>query len=204
MTPMLHPTQHAPPADQPTKVFLALMPPKATAEQFHAEGAELCRRSGAIGSQRPPFILHMTLALIGGGMGRLPADLLARIDTALRMVRFPAFEVVLDEALSFDTRKDAVPFVLEGAALTDAKALRLALLDVLKAHDFNVRAPSVFRPHLTLAYARHRSPRMAVTPFRWTAREVFLIESWVGATKYQKLASWPLWEGTPPTGWRPH
>lgn len=71
----------------------------------------------------------MTVLPVGGYRGRLPRRLLEDVDAAVSMMQFPAIEVVLDEAGSFETRKDSVPFVLEGGALTDVQALHLATRD---------------------------------------------------------------------------
>jgi len=195
---MLLRTRDIPPPDQPTNTFLALRPPWPIAERFHSDATQLCADARVFGSQRPFFILHMTLLPLGGAMGRLPHHLLRSIDRALGMVRFPAFEIVLDEAGSFETRKDSVPFVLEGRELMDVAALRFAAMGALHAQELHVLAPKSFRPHMTLAYARRRCPRMSVPPFRWKASEFQLIESWVGRTRYVELGRWTLWDDAPP------
>ncbi|HEV7691975.1 MAG TPA: hypothetical protein VGO52_14160 [Hyphomonadaceae bacterium] len=192
-----------PPPDQPTNVFVALRPPWPVAEQFHSRATEVCSSASIIGSRRPFFILHMTLLSIGGAMGRIPFPLLKKIDAAISMVQFPAFEIVLDEALSFENHKDSVPFVLEGGELTDVCVLRLAALNAMRVRDINIPARTAFSPHMTLAYARRRSPRIRVEPFSWKACEFQLIESWVGQTKYVELARWTLWENEPPSLGRP-
>jgi RNA 2',3'-cyclic 3'-phosphodiesterase len=189
---LLDTRRDVPARNQPTNTFVALRPPWAVAEQFYRQGSEVCARAKIAGSRRPFFILHMTMLPIVGALGRLPDLLLERIDAAVSMVRFPAFEIVLDEALSFESRKDSVPFVLEGSELTDVFALRLAARDALHVKGLNVPVRQAFSPHMTLAYARRRSPRIRVAPFSWKACEFQLIESWVGETKYIELARWML------------
>lgn len=181
-----------PSPDQPTNVFVALRPPWPIAEQFYSRATQLCSSARIVGSQRPFFILHMTMLPIGGYLGRLPRVLLEAIDAAVSMVRFPAIEIVLDEAASFKTRKENAPFVLEGDELTDVCALRLAALAALRVKGLNIPARTTYSPHMTVAYSRRRSPRVSVEPFSWKAREFQLIESWVGRTKYVELARWAL------------
>jgi len=189
---LLDTRNEVPPPDQPTKTFVALRPPWPVAEQFHSRAGRLCSRARIAGRQRPFFILHITVLPIGRWLGRLPDAVLREIDAALSMVRFPAIEVVLDEAGSFETKKESVPFVLEGGELTDVWALRLAARDALRVKGFDVPARATYTPHMTIAYARRRSPRMIVEPFSWKACEFQLIESWVGKTKYVELARWAL------------
>jgi len=187
-----------PAPDQPTEVFVALRPPWPVAEDFHARATQLCASAGLMANQRPFFILHVTVLSIGGCLGRLPRKLLDEIDAALSMVRFPAIDVVLDEAGSFETRKDKAPFVLKGEELTDVSALRLAARDALRVKGLKIPARSSYAPHLTLAYARRRAPMIKVEPFSWRACEFHLIESWVGRTKHVELARWTLLDETQP------
>jgi 2'-5' RNA ligase len=186
-----------PPPDQPTNVFFALRPPWPIAEQFHADAAELCRRAGIVGSRRPFFILHMTMFSLGQAKGRIPGTFLHDIDAAVSMVKFPAFDIVLDEARSFENRRNHVPFVLEGGELADIEVLRGAVRDALHVKEIMVPVRRTFTPHMTLAYASRRSARLKVEPFHWRAREFQLIESWVGCTKYVELARWALWDEPP-------
>ncbi|MBI1362253.1 MAG: hypothetical protein GC155_18415 [Alphaproteobacteria bacterium] len=145
------------------------------------------------GRQRPIPILHMTVFPIGGGLGRAPRMLLEGIDKAVSSVRFPGIDIVLDQARSFETRQDSVPFVLEGGELTDICALGLATRDALRVKGYSIPARVGYAPHLTVAYSRRRSPRITFEPFGWKARDFQLIESWVDQTKYVQLAEWSLW-----------
>lgn len=186
---------------QPTNTFVALRPPRHVAEQFYSRATRLCSRAGIAGPQRPSFILHMTLLPIGGCLGRLPHTLLEKIDAAIGMVRFPAIDVMLDGARSFETRKASAPFVLEGAELTGVVALRSVSHAALRVKDLNFPTRAAYSPHMTLAYTNHRSPRMTTDPFGWRAREFQLIESWVGRTKYVELGRWKLIDDdVPPEG----
>lgn len=190
--------RNTPPSDQPTNTFIALRPPQSIAEQFYSRATRLCSRARIAGSQRPPLILHMTVLPIAGCLGRLPRALLERIEAAIGMVRFPAIDILLDGARSFATRRANAPFVLEGDELTDVHALRLASRAALRVKGLNFPAPNAYSPHMTLAYARQRSPRLATLPFHWKAREFQLIESWVGQTRYVELARWKLGEDDAP------
>jgi 2'-5' RNA ligase len=195
---LLDVTNSAPPPDRPTNTFIALRPPWQIAEQFYSRATQLCSDARIAGSQRPSAILHMTILPICRYSGRLPRAALEAIDDAISMVRFPAIEIALDEARSFETRKDRVPFVLEGDELADVCALRLATLGALRVKGFHIPAPTTYSPHMTIAYAHRRSPRMKVEPFSWKVREFQLIESWVGQTKYVELGRWTLWDHEPP------
>lgn len=181
-----------PPPGQPTNTFIALRPPWLVAEQFHARATQLCSNARIAGSRRPFSILHITVLPIGGFSGRLPRAFLKHVDAAISMVRFPAFEIVLEEAGSFETKRDHAPFVLQGYEQTDVCALRLITRDSLHVKSLNIPVRAAYSPHMTLAYSRRRAPRMKVDPFSWKAREFQLIESWVGRTKYVELARWSL------------
>lgn len=190
--------RNSPTHNQPTNTFIALRPPRAIAEQFYSRATRLCSRARISGNQRPHIILHMTLLPITGCLGRLPRALLEKIDAAIGMVRFPAIDVVLDGARSFETRKANAPFVLEGDDLAAVLALRQISSVALCVKGLNFPARAGYSPHMTLAYAPHRSPRLATDPFSWRAREFQLIESWVGQTKYVELARWKLGEDDAP------
>ena len=194
---LLDTRNNVPPPNQLTNTFIALRPPWPIAEKFYSRATRLCSNSRIDGSRRPFFILHITMLPIGGYLGRLPRTGLEEIDAAIGMVKFPAIEIVLDEAGSFETRRNNVPFVLEGDELTDVHALRLATRDALRIRGLNIPASRTYSPHMTLAYARHRVPRLKVAPFSWKAREFQLIESWVGQTKYVELARWTLRDDEP-------
>jgi 2'-5' RNA ligase len=157
---LLDTSNDIPSPDQPTNTFVALRPPWPVAEQFYSRATQLCSSARIAGSRRPFFILHMTVLPIGGYLGRLPRMLLEEIDAAVSMLRFPAIEIVLDEAGSFETRKDNAPFVLEGGELTDVCALRLATLDALRVKGLNIPARTIYSPHMTIAYSRRRSTRV--------------------------------------------
>lgn len=194
---LLNTRDDIPSRNQPTNTFIALRPPWPIAEEFCSRAAGLCSSARIIGSRRPFFILHITVLPIGRHMGRLPHLLLEKIDAAVSMVQLPAIEIVLDEVGSFETRKDNAPFVLEGGELADVWGLRLAALGALRVKGLNIPARPTYSPHMTLAYARRRSPRIGIEPFSWKACEFQLIESWVDQTKYVELARWKLWEDEP-------
>lgn len=49
-----------------------------------------------------------------------------------------------------------------------------------------------FEPHVTLAYATALPAPETVAPIRWTAREVVLVHSLIGQTRYIGLGRWAL------------
>jgi 2'-5' RNA ligase len=74
-------------------------------------------------------------------------------------------------------------------------ALFDALGDAMRQN--HLRPNKRFTPHLTLSYGPALIPFQAIAPIRFVAREVVLIHSEVGMTRYHLLGRWPLRDVSP-------
>lgn len=70
---------------------------------------------------------------------------------------------------------------------------RLLCVEFAKLGSSTLKAPK-FVPHLTLLYDEQELAPQSVDPVCWIVKEIALVLSEVGATKYHWLKSWPLAE----------
>ncbi len=182
-----------PGSQQQSHLFIMLKPNGTAAEQIYQRAGRLLAIMQMEGRPRPPELLHVTLLGIGCGRGRAPDNLVSMIRGALEMVRFPAFDVEFDRAMSFRSSSPNAPFVLASSDWpVDIIALHLAVRAALQIKGFHVSTRALITPHMTLSYDPQRRPAMAVSPILWRASHFRLVESWVGRTQHVELGSWPL------------
>jgi 2'-5' RNA ligase len=187
--------EETPSPNQEVNLFVALKPNRVEAMELYQATNRLCAHMGVRGTQRPPAILHVTLFSIGSCRGRIPSEFLEPMKAALATVRFPAFDLTFDHAMSFGSSAVNAPFVFLGSDdLIGAVALRLAARCALLVKGFRVPQRSGYTPHLTLLYGRQHSFPISVPPFSWRAHNFQLVESWRGKTKHVELGRWPLRE----------
>lgn len=97
------------------------------------------------------------------------------------------FEIVVDRALSFMTRKDKLPFVLRSAARNDALMnFHSGLAKILE------RPKGSFDPHVTTLYDPKNVDEHPIEPVSWIANELVLVRSLVGQGIHEHIARWPL------------
>jgi len=174
-------------------IFLGVFPDPTTAKDL-VERAETLRGIHRLtGKLRPIRHLHVTLHLVSK-QPRVPPGLAVVMDRicAPLAARTPIFEVTFDRALSFQVKRPDRPLVLIGSATANAplRNLRRKLEEVL--NGANVPGGSHYTPHVTLLYDRHSLPEEPIEPVNWQVQEIVLVGSLAGATKYERLASWPL------------
>jgi 2'-5' RNA ligase len=103
----------------------------------------------------------------------------------------PPFEVISSKAMSFGAGRKR-PLVLgcsDGAAAA-LTGLRDRLCDHAEAAGFHVGGSS-FTPHMTLAYGGKAIPDTVLDePVRWPARELVLVCSLQGLSKYIVMGRW--------------
>ncbi|SAK67289.1 2'-5' RNA ligase [Caballeronia hypogeia] len=172
-------------------LFFALYPDEAAAALIDELAARLRvghrLKARAISADR----LHVTLHYLGAFAG-LPADLLAQARAAASQVRLPPVDITLDRIESFSGRRAKRPLVLSGDATDSLDALEQSLGAALDTAGIPLKRHPRFTPHVTLLYDEHRIARQAITPIAWTAREFALVRSFLGQSRHEVLARWPL------------
>jgi RNA 2',3'-cyclic 3'-phosphodiesterase len=171
-------------------VFFATFPPGDSASRIAELARHLRSGKGLKGTPRPTDHFHVSLHDLGTHTG-LPKGLVAAAIEAAATVEVPPFDVTFDRVVSFRGGKNGRPLVLQGGSLAALSAfhrsLGLALATTL--HGYRPQRPS---PHITLLYDEQGGAELSVEPISWTVREFVLVHSFVGQTRYEALAQWPL------------
>ena len=180
------------PAPNRFRLLFAVFPNPDAGNQISELVASLRTKHELPGRPRPPHILHVTMELIGDypDMPQAEIDRLQQILPQMKSV-MPPVEVTFDRAMSFQNRKKC-PFVLLGSPQDNQplRRLRESLAVELAGHGFPLRPKAAFVPHVTMIYDERCFAEEAVEPIRWTTREVGLVLSHLGETKYDHLGSW--------------
>ena len=174
----------------PGAVFFALKPDDDAGTQAMARAEELRAAHGLRDKPRKE-LLHVTLFAIGD----LPALPQERIDAAIKIAsafRMAPFEITLDRALTFNTRKPKLPLVLAGSdGVAKVRILRQALLADMKRAGIRPTAGSD-ESHMTLLYDPRQVPEQPIEPIHWTVRDFVLVHSHYGLGKHEELGRWSL------------
>jgi 2'-5' RNA ligase len=178
-------------------LFLAAFPDHHTAQQIINLGNTLRQIHAMHGRLRPFNHLHVSLLFLGGA-SEVPEtfiETVGHICKAVVAVTIP-FEIKFDRVLSFRGRPGNHPLVLvENDHGNDGVRNLQGLLFAEFSKYFSLPVPaSKFVPHLTLLYEKQERPSTPVEPVGWTVREIVLVRSEVGATKYDWLGRWRLGE----------
>lgn len=179
-------------------LFLGIFPDRFTADQIVHRAGRLRENLGLRGKIRPVDHLHVTLHFLGRCL-EVPPALVPVMDEVCGEVagrRRPRFEVMLDRVLCFRNQRRESPVVLGGDQVGNAplRELQRELGEGLVQRGCRVNKSGRFVPHLTLLYD-HRAPEeTSIEPVSWPVREVVLVRSEVGATKYVRLGCWTLRE----------
>lgn len=184
-------TETAVKADSSTsqaRVYFALWPDAATAQQLYSAAAPLRATCG--GRAMQVDTLHLTLAFIGD----IPRTQIPHLLALGGEVDLAAFSITIDMAALW-----ARQHLVWGGPSQPPKAL-LELADQLSQH---LQAAGVlldrrvFKPHVTLIRrCEHNIAECAFGPVEWKVKSFVLVESLrdsvaVGA-RYRTLAKWPL------------
>lgn len=176
------------------RLFLALFPPPDVALEI-AELAARIRDSHALrGRPLEAARFHITLNHLGDYAG-LPPDVVrqAGVAAAEAATATHPFTVTFDRAESFASMPRNRPLVLRGEeSLSALMAFHRTLGVALKKVNLGQWAKPGYTPHVTLLYDDKLLGATPVPPVAWTAGEVVLVHSLLGATRHVHLARWPL------------
>jgi len=108
-------------------------------------------------------------------------------------IEMPAFDVVLDRAMSLNGSNGRLPLVLcESSGLSLVREFHRALGIALIKSGLSRHVRKQIKPHMTLLYHERRIAEHPIEPVSWTANEFVLIRSLHGQTKHIELGRWPL------------
>ena len=170
------------------RLFFALWPDAATRTAL-AHAAALVAPYG--GRRVRPEHLHVTLAFLGA----VPVSTYAALLSAPPVPDVPSFKLHI--ALAGWWRASRVTWL----APSSVPAPLLALHEVLRSRGLAYGLPAAreaFRPHVTVARATRRGPRVVACAVDWQVVDFALIESCSdgSGTRYEVRRRWPL--GAPP------
>lgn len=174
--------------------FAGLMVESSAWPGLLSVGTDLRRRYRLGGTPRPRELLHMTLSGFKA-VGGPDEDVDRRIETyraACGRIRFPSFDVCLDQVTSFHVGGGKYATVAVGGTGVHPA---MALHDELRCLVEPGRAARPgFTPHVTLRYDRQDIGRQAIEPISWTVREIVLVHSFVGRSRYEFIDRWPAYD----------
>ena len=180
------------PLPEPTDgLFLALVPPAATADRIGELIQQLRYCHGLRSEPLSPCRLHVTLHYLGAYNG-LPQSLVDVVCAAAPTVSMPPFEISFDRALSFTNKRKTRPFVLRaGRDMVALTMFHRALGEAMTRAGLGWVTPHC-TPHMTLLYDRRLVDEHQIEALGWTVTDFVLVHSLVGRGKHIHLARWPL------------
>jgi 2'-5' RNA ligase len=145
-----------------------------------------------------PKRFHVSLYHLGDYFG-LPQNAIARAEEAASGIMLLPFQVGCDRVISFagrhaDPERDNYPIVLRATeGVTELTALRQGLAAAMVRAGIESPGNTRFTPHVTLLYDRPHEISVPVDSIRWTVRELVLVRSLLGKTRYElkRLTSAP-------------
>jgi 2'-5' RNA ligase len=168
------------------RVFFALWPDAATAEQLHALGGELHRHCGGRRMRRES--LHLTLAFLGD----VPRDRVAELLALAAGVAGEAFSLIMERTGSW--KGNRVVWAAPQATPPALGRLADALSSTLRGAGFTLEERP-FSPHLTLLRnARLPPPADMWVQVCWPVASFALVESerLADGAHYRVLERWSL------------
>ncbi len=186
-------------ASKPTDgLFFAIFPDDAAGRRIAELARSLKSKYRLEGKPLFPKRFHVSLYNLGDYFG-LPQDAIARAEEAASAITLPPFEVGCDRVISFagrnpDPERDNCPIVLrvtEGVA--ELTALQQRLAAAMERAGIKPPGKTRLTPHVTLLYDRPHEISVPVDCIRWTVRELVLVHSLLGKTRYglKRLTSAP-------------
>lgn len=170
-------------------LFFALFPDEDSAQKLESLAEELRVAHHLKG--RPFLADHFHLSL--QNLGAYDVAVVDAAGRAAVSLQAAPFAVSFSNVESFDTKSDQFPLVLtcdEGCEKLDGLHRDLAV--ALKYEGLGRFARFAFTPHVTLLYADRPAPAHPVAPIGWQVKEVALVVSHVGETRYDFLGLWSL------------
>lgn len=175
-------------------LFFAIPVPGSLEEDISNMFENLKQRYLARAAQMHTPRLHVSLFRVFAG-DTLPERIVELARLVGGAVRFAEFDMVLNRTLSFRSIQTEKPLVLVTDADSAHSVNRLAdrITEAFTALS-GVKTPRTgsFTPHLTLVWHRMTVPEQPITPIRLPVREIALIHSHVGKSRYDVLGRWEL------------
>jgi 2'-5' RNA ligase len=176
-------------------LFLAIFPDVCTAQRITEFGNALRREHGIHDRMRPISHLHVSLYSPDWSMDR-PEIMAERIAHVCKVVTTDTrpFEINFNQKMSFRGRPGNHPLVLvdDNRGNDGIRELHASLYTEFTKYARSARAARKFVPHMTLLYSQKEIAQTTIEPLNWTVKEIVFIASEVGATRYHRLARWPL------------
>lgn len=181
-----------PPASQYKYVFLGIFPDLYTAQYIANRTNTLCQKHGLLGRVRPASHLHVSVPFLSGSIG-VSEKVIDHVCKAVASVTHP-FEINFDWIKSFGRGTRNRPLVLTNDHQGDDGVKRFQGSLCAEFAKFAPRSYSIpkFTPHVTLLYGNQELASEPIEPVHWMVKEIVLVCSEVGATKYHRLKSWAL------------
>ncbi len=175
-------------------VFFALQPDPPACAKIGDVIGDLCTRYGFTQPIFPDTRLHLSMHSVDLQRA-VRSDVLRHVRSAgANVAAFTScFEVHLDSAVTFETKKARTPVVLKATRPEPAIThLRDALGSALTHCGMKFRPQESFTPHVTILYEPKKIAAEPVPTVRWPATELVLIDSLTGTSTYRELGRWPF------------
>lgn len=164
------------------RLFFALLPP-ADVDAELADLASVYGPGGRVGRGRH----HLTLT-VTDDYPWLPDELVDRFLRTGATLDGPRVEVFLDRICAGPKSV----LLTSSKRLDSLRLMQRQLARTLRLSGVRPRGGFHFHPHVTLLYAPGHAFEYEILPLRWTARELVLVHSHVGAHRHDVLGRWEL------------
>lgn len=170
--------------------YFAILPGAALASRAAALAEALNEEHHFASSPYPIERMHLSLCRIGS-YANSDAEIEAAAAKVAARIAMPAFNLMLDSVLSFQTGSRHV-VLAGGDGCQQFQMLQRRLQNELRSMGFHVDAPSPL-PHMTLFYKGHEiTPTPLLSPLLLAAREFVLVKSHIGQARHEHAGRWPL------------
>jgi len=179
------------PAAPVQSLFFALLP-DAPARGSIARLTDALRSEHDLHGHRiDPARYHLTLHYLGESAGPRQ-DVEMRAAAAAKTVRSEAFDVTLDNAVSFRGRDDKPCVLRSSERAAPLHALWRELGTALAKVGLSRHLDREFAPHVTIGYDPKSILAVSIAPLTWAAVEFLLIRSVRGQARHEVLGRFPL------------
>lgn len=169
-----------------SKIILIAQPQERILDLIRQTTGDLCNRHGLKGRPRPDDVLHVSIA--GFDPSSITEDELCHL---LSRLEFDEFDIYFDRAASFQG-SDGKPLVLHSDNGNQALVELEGSVSKLLEPRFGKPHRQAYNPHMTLLYDKGKIvPHKIEVPVQWRVRELLLVESLQGQTKYRLICKFP-------------
>jgi 2'-5' RNA ligase len=179
------------PALPTESVFLAILPDEATAVRIAHLAQRLRDKHGLTGRPLATRRFHVSLHYVAA---HPPPRVVATASEAFEAVGMPPFRIAFDRVQSLGGKgRRNKPLVLSGGdGVAGLLQLQAQLGRAMEQAGLGRWIGPSWLPHLTLLYDWRDVKEEAVDPVSWDVRELVLVHSLPGRSRYDLLARWPL------------